>query len=301
MRNKSKRKGIILAGGVGSRLNPITNAISKQLLPVYDKPMIYYPLTTLMLTGISDILIITTKRDINNFKNLLGDGKSLGINISYEIQNVPRGLTEAFIIGEKFIGENSVALILGDNLFHGSYLVEKLKKADFNSNSNTIFAYLVNDPERYGVVTFNTEGEATKIDEKPNKPRSRYAITGLYFYDNSVIEKSKEVKPSSRGELEISALNQMYLKEKKLKVEVMGRGMAWFDTGTFDSLQQASSYIRTLEKRQGLKIGCPEEVAWRNGWITTDQLNNLSISMGSNAYSNYLRSLINEKINGKIV
>ena len=301
MRNKSTRKGIILAGGVGSRLNPITNAISKQLLPVYDKPMIYYPLTTLMLAGISDILIITTKRDINNFKNLLGDGKSLGINISYEIQNVPRGLTEAFIIGEKFIGENSVALILGDNLFHGSDLVEKLKKADFNSNSNTIFAYLVNDPERYGVVTLNSEGEATKIDEKPNKPRSRYAITGLYFYDNSVIQKSKEVEPSSRGELEISALNQMYLKEKKLKVEVMGRGMAWFDTGTFDSLQQASSYIRTLEKRQGLKIGCPEEVAWRNGWITTDQLNNLSISMGSNAYSNYLKSLINEKINGKIV
>ncbi len=301
MRNKSTRKGIILAGGVGSRLNPITNAISKQLLPVYDKPMIYYPLTTLMLAGISDILIITTKRDINNFKNLLGDGKSLGINISYEIQNVPRGLTEAFIIGEKFIGENSVALILGDNLFHGSYLVEILKKADFNSNSNTIFAYQVNDPERYGVVTLNSEGEATKIDEKPNKPRSRYAITGLYFYDNSVIQKSKEVEPSSRGELEISALNQIYLKEKKLKVEVMGRGMAWFDTGTFDSLQQASSYIRTLEKRQGLKIGCPEEVAWRNGWITTDQLNNLSISMGSNGYSNYLRSLINEKINGKIV
>ena len=296
MKKRSKRKGIILAGGAGSRLSPLTDAISKQLLPVYDKPMIYYPLTTLMLAGINDILIITTPRDRNSFKSLLGDGKSLGIDINYEVQNHPKGLADAFIIGEKFIGNNPVALILGDNLFHGSDLVQKLEKADANENSNTIFAYLVNDPERYGVVIFNDEGEALEILEKPDHQISRYAVTGLYFYDNTIIEKAKKVKPSSRNELEISTINQMYLSEKNLNVELMGRGTAWLDTGTFDSLQQASSYIRTLEKRQGLKIGCPEEVAWRNGWINNKELNKLSEGINSSSYGQYLKTIIKDKV-----
>ena len=296
MKKRSNRKGIILAGGVGSRLSPLTDAISKQLLPVYDKPMIYYPLTTLMLAGINDILIITTPRDSNSFKSLLGDGKSLGIDINYEVQNHPKGLADAFIIGEDFIGNNSVALILGDNLFHGSDLVAKLEKADANINSNTIFAYLVNDPERYGVVIFNDEGEVLEILEKPDKPISRYAVTGLYFYDNTIIKKAKKVEPSSRNELEISTINQMYLSEKNLNVELMGRGTAWLDTGTFDSLQQASSYIRTLEKRQGLKIGCPEEVAWRNGWINNMELNKLSEGMHSSSYGQYLKTIIKDKV-----
>jgi len=296
MKKRSNRKGIILAGGIGSRLSPLTDAISKQLLPVYDKPMIYYPLTTLMLAGINDILIITTPRDSNSFKSLLGDGKSLGIDINYEVQNNPKGLADAFIIGENFIGNNSVALILGDNLFHGSDLVPKLEQADANENSNTIFAYLVNDPERYGVVIFNDEGEVLQILEKPEKPISRYAVTGLYFYDNTIIEKAKKVQPSSRNELEISSINQMYLSEKNLNVELMGRGTAWLDTGTFDSLQQASSYIRTLEKRQGLKIGCPEEVAWRNGWINNMELNKLSEGMISSSYGQYLKTIIKDKV-----
>ena len=296
MKKRSNRKGIILAGGIGSRLSPLTDAISKQLLPVYDKPMIYYPLTTLMLAGINDILIITTPRDSNSFKSLLGDGKSLGIDINYEVQNNPKGLADAFIIGENFIGNNSVALILGDNLFHGSDLVPKLEQADANENSNTIFAYLVNDPERYGVVIFNDEGEVLQILEKPEKPISRYAVTGLYFYDNTIIEKAKKVQPSSRNELEISSINQMYLSEKNLNVELMGRGTAWLDTGTFDSLQQASSYIRTLEKRQGLKIGCPEEVAWRNGWINNKELNKLSEGINSSSYGQYLKTIIKDKV-----
>ena len=295
MKKRSKRKGIILAGGIGSRLSPLTNAISKQLLPVYDKPMIYYPLTTLMLAGIHEILIITTARDSKAFKNLLGDGKSLGLSINYEIQAYPRGLADAFIIGEEFIDSNSVALILGDNLFHSSDLVAKLEKANIDNNKNTIFAYLVNDPERYGVVVFNEEGEVREIIEKPTNSVSRYAITGLYFYDKTVVEKAKKVKPSRRNELEITSINQMYLKENNLNVELMGRGTAWLDTGTFDSLQQASSYIRTLEKRQGLKIGCPEEVSWRNGWINNEELNKLSESIISSSYGQYLKNIILDK------
>jgi len=292
MKKRSKRKGIILAGGIGSRLSPLTDAISKQLLPVYDKPMIYYPLTTLMLAGIHEILIITTPRDSKAFKNLLGDGKSLGLSINYEIQAYPRGLADAFIIGEEFIDSNSVALILGDNLFHSSDLVAKLEKANIDNNKNTIFAYLVNDPERYGVVVFNDKGEVKEIIEKPTNSESRYAITGLYFYDKTVVEKAKKVKPSGRNELEITSINQMYLKENNLNVELMGRGTAWLDTGTFDSLQQASSYIRTLEKRQGLKIGCPEEVSWRNGWINNEELNKLSESKISSSYGQYLKNII---------
>ena len=295
MKKRSKRKGIILAGGIGSRLSPLTDAISKQLLPVYDKPMIYYPLTTLMLAGIHEILIITTPRDSKAFKNLLGDGKSLGLSINYEIQAYPRGLADAFIIGEEFIDSNSVALILGDNLFHSSDLVAKLEKANIDNNKNTIFAYLVNDPERYGVVVFNDKGEVKEIIEKPTNSESRYAITGLYFYDKTVVEKAKKVKPSGRNELEITSINQMYLKENNLNVELMGRGTAWLDTGTFDSLQQASSYIRTLEKRQGLKIGCPEEVSWRNGWINNEELNKLSESIISSSYGQYLKNIIHDK------
>lgn len=294
MKKRSKRKGIILAGGIGSRLSPLTDAISKQLLPVYDKPMIYYPLTTLMLAGIHEILIITTPRDSKAFKNLLGDGKSLGLSINYEIQAYPRGLADAFIIGEEFIDSNSVALILGDNLFHSSDLVAKLEKANIDNNKNTIFAYLVNDPERYGVVVFNDKGEVKEIIEKPTNSESRYAITGLYFYDKTVVEKAKKVKPSGRNELEITSINQMYLKENNLNVELMGRGTAWLDTGTFDSLQQASSYIRTLEKRQGLKIGCPEEVSWRNGWINNEELNKLSESIISSSYGQYLKNIIHD-------
>ncbi len=301
MKNRSNRKGIILAGGSGSRLSPITDAISKQLLPIYDKPMVYYPLTTLMLAGIYDILIITTPRDKKSFQSLLGDGNTIGINISYEVQEKPKGLAEAFLIGSKFIDKNPVALILGDNLFHGSDLVSKLEKADSRKNSSTIFAYMVNDPERYGVVNFDKAGKALQIIEKPKNPTSKYAITGLYFYDNTIVEKALKVTPSSRNELEITSINKMYLNEGSLDVEVMGRGMAWLDTGTFDSLQQASSYIRTLEKRQGLKIGCPEEVSWRNGWITDKELKLLSIKKSSSTYGRYLEIIIDDKLKNNII
>ena len=289
-----KRKGIILAGGSGSRLAPLTTSVSKQLMPVYDKPMIYYPLATLMLAGIRDILVITTPRDRPSFEGLLGEGLSWGIHIQYAIQPSPDGLAQAFLIAEDFIGGSSVALILGDNLFHGNDLVPQLLTASARHSGSTIFAYPVRDPERYGVVDFDSSGKALSIHEKPHKPLSRYAVTGLYFYDNTVIHRAKQIKPSSRGELEITCLNQMYLADDSLSVELLGRGMAWFDTGTFDSLHEAGSYIRTLEQRQGLKIGCPEEVAWRQGWIDSSQLHILAKCLRKSSYGLYLSQLLEE-------
>ena len=289
-----RRKGIILAGGSGSRLYPITKATSKQLIPVYDKPMIYYPLSTLMLAGIKDILIITTPHDNENFRELLGNGSQFGITIKYKIQSKPEGIAQAFLIAEDFIGESSVTLILGDNLFHGDFLVNRLQKSYLLNEGASIFAYSVSDPERYGVVEFDSKGIAYNIEEKPKNPKSKFAITGLYFYDNTVVEKAKKIKPSDRGELEITDLNKLYMKESKLIVEKMNRGMTWLDTGTTDSLHEASSYIRSLEKRQGLKIGCPEEVAWRVGFINDEQLYSLSIDLTKSGYGKYLQSILNE-------
>ena len=288
------RKGIILAGGSGTRLAPLTNVISKQLMPVFDKPMIYYPLSTLMLIGIREYLIITTSLDNHLYKELLGDGSQWGINIKYEIQTKPDGIAKAFIIGEEFIANSEVALILGDNLFHGNQLVPKLEEADIEKNGATLFAYNVNDPERYGVVDFNSKGEVLSIQEKPEKPKSRYAITGLYFYDNSVIEFAKNLNYSKRNELEISDINNIYLKKGKLNVQILGRGTAWLDTGTIDSLHEASSYIRTLENRQGLKISCPEEIAWRNSWISNKDLEKLAKPISNSGYGMYLLRLIND-------
>ena len=292
-----KRKGIILAGGNGSRLYPITKATSKQLIPVYDKPMIYYPLSTLMLAGIRDILIISTPNDRDTFEKLLGNGSQFGINIKYKIQAKPEGIAQAFLIAEEFIENSSVTLILGDNLFHGDLLVNRLQKNNLLDEGATIFAYSVFDPERYGVVEFDSKGVAYNIEEKPKNPKSKFAITGLYFYDNSVVEKAKKIKPSDRGELEITDLNKMYMKEGKLNVEKMNRGMTWLDTGTTDSLHEASSYIRTLERRQGLKIGCPEEVAWRMNFIDDDQLYSLSIDLKKSGYGEYLQNILNESKN----
>ena len=292
-----KRKGIILAGGNGSRLYPITKATSKQLIPVYDKPMIYYPLSTLMLAGIRDILIITTPNDRDTFEKLLGDGSQFGINIKYKIQKKPEGIAQAFLIAEEFIKNSSVTLILGDNLFHGDFLVDRLQKNYLLSEGASIFAYSVSDPQRYGVVEFDSKGKAYNIEEKPINPKSKFAITGLYFYDNSVVAKAKKIKPSDRGELEITDLNKMYMKEGKLNVEKMNRGMTWLDTGTTDSLHEASSYIRTLERRQGLKIGCPEEVAWRMNFIDDDQLYSLSIDLKKSGYGEYLQNILNESKN----
>ncbi|MAJ22996.1 MAG: glucose-1-phosphate thymidylyltransferase [Candidatus Pelagibacter sp.] len=291
-----ERKGIILAGGTGSRLYPITLGVSKQLLPVYDKPMIYYPISTLMLAGIEDILIITTPLDILHFKQLLGDGSNWGIQISYEIQTKPRGIAEAFLIGEKFINKKSVALILGDNLFHGEDLTTKLRQCS-KINNPTIFAYQVHDPQRYGVIEFSDNGKVISIEEKPTKPKSSYAITGLYFFDESVTEKAKMIKPSKRGELEITDINKMYLLEDNLKVELLSRGMAWLDTGTCDSLHEASSYIKTIENRQGLKVGCPEEIAFKNGWIDNDKLKVLATPLHKSGYGKYLINLINTNQN----
>ncbi len=291
---KKLRKGIILAGGTGSRLKPITSAISKQLLPVYDKPMIMYPLSILMLANIKEILIITTQRDKSQFKNLLGDGKQLGININYAIQKKPKGLAEAFIIGQNFIGDQPVALILGDNIFHGDELISKLRKFSSEQVGAKVFAYPVRDPERYGVAQLSNNNEVIDIQEKPKIAKSNYAITGLYFYDNSVIEKSKNLELSARGELEITDINKMYLLENKLSAEIMGRGMAWFDTGTCDSLFEASSYIRTLESRQGLKVGCPEEIAWRAGWISDSELKKLAKDMMKSGYGSYLMKILEE-------
>tara|TARA_A100000164_G_scaffold306956_1_gene283568 strand:- start:2279 stop:3157 length:879 start_codon:yes stop_codon:yes gene_type:complete len=289
----SDRKGIILAGGTGSRLFPITKGISKQLIPVYDKPMIFYPLSTLMLAGIKDILVITTKEDLKIFTSFLGNGDNYGVKISYEIQPKPEGIAQAFIIGEKFIGNSPVALILGDNIFYGEGISSLLKSAN-KKKISSIFAYQVSDPERYGVVEFSRDGKVIGIQEKPKDPKSKFAITGIYFYDNSVVDKAKEISSSPRGELEISDINEIYLKEGNLSVEVFQRGIAWLDTGTVDSLHEASSFIRTIEHRQGLKICCPEEIAWRNGWISNDKLKKLALDYLKSGYGNYLLSLLED-------
>lgn len=287
-------KGIILAGGSGTRLYPITQAISKQLMPIYDKPMIYYPLSTLMLAGIRDILVITTPQDQEGFKRLLGTGEQWGIKLSYAVQPSPDGLAQAFLIGEDFIDGSGCALVLGDNIFYGYAFSQKLQAAVKQDHGATVFAYWVKDPERYGVVEFNTDGKAISLEEKPQKPKSNYAVTGLYFYDNEVVELAQKLKPSSRGELEITDLNRLYLEQNSLHVETLGRGYAWLDTGTHESLMQASTYIQTLQERQGLMVACPEEIAYRRGYISRAQLISVANVMNKNGYGKYLLQLAAE-------
>ena len=292
---QKNRKGIILAGGSGTRLYPITMGTSKQLLPIYDKPMIYYPLSVLMLAGIKDILVISTPEDLPNFEKLLGGGKEIGIKLSYKVQPSPDGLAQAFILGEEFIGNDDVCLILGDNIYYGQGFSEKLKRASEQQVGATVFGYYVNDPERFGVVEFDNSGKALSIEEKPEKPKSNYAVTGLYFYDNRVVEIAKNIKPSHRGELEITDVNNVYLQQGGLNVELLGRGFAWLDTGTHDSLIEASQFVQTIEHRQGLKVACLEEIAFNNGWITVDELKERGEFFKKTGYGQYLLKLYQEK------
>lgn len=290
------RKGIILAGGSGTRLHPATLSVSKQLLPVYDKPMIYYPLSTLLLAGIRDILIISTPQDTPRFEQLLGDGSQWGLNLSYAVQPSPDGLAQAFTIGEAFIGNDTSALVLGDNIFYGHDFQSLLLNAGQRETGASVFAYHVNDPERYGVAEFNEAGRVLSLEEKPQQPKSNYAVTGLYFYDNQVVDLARSLKPSARGELEITDLNNLYLQQAQLHVQIMGRGYAWLDTGTHDSLLDASQYIATMERRQGLKVACPEEICFRAGWIDAEQLERLAQPLLKNGYGQYLRNLLSEKV-----
>ncbi len=292
MNDASERKGIILAGGSGKRLSPLTKAISKQLLPIYDKPMVYYPLTTLMMAGINEILLICSPNQLDTFKNLLGDGSKWGISIQYICQNKPEGIAQAFLLAENFLGKSPCVLILGDNLFHGNELTSQLRKANQDLIGATLFVYPVSDPSRYGIIEFDKDKRVLNLEEKPKKPKSNFAVTGIYFFDNDVISFAKDLKPSAREELEITDINKIYLKRGDLKIEILGRGIAWLDTGTFDALQEAGAFIRTLEKRQGLKVGCPEEIAWRLGLISNNNLEELAKDQLKSEYGKYLLNLI---------